>query len=174
MKILSSYESGDIITSPHILTERMINSVYLMSDRLISCVAEKLSDKDNVILFSGSWRFNFNATFIEHKGFQGATIDFHTNTLFVNPDTPLIKYTLGKLNPKVIAILHSGTFLKYRKISDIMYDLSTLKHFIQPHGKVIATLPIDRVNFNRLTTSITQLTSDLSAEYIDNALIITL
>jgi hypothetical protein len=173
MKILSSYSDSIIKTTPDVLAERAERGVYPMSDQLINCVVEKF-DGNAVILFSGSWRFNFNAMYIEHKGFQLAAKDFHANTLFVDPDNKfLFDYTLQKLKPKTLAILHSGIFFRYRKISDVMIDLNKLKTFIAPQGKIIATIPQNRIDFNRLTTPVSQLAKEISAECVEDSLIIT-
>jgi len=173
MKILSSYSDSTIKTTPAILAERAERTVYPISDHLINSIVGKF-DSNTVILFSGSWRFNFNAVYIEHKGFQLATKDFHTNTLFVDPNNrSLFEYTLQKLKPKTLAILHSGTFLKYRNISDVMINLNQLKTFIDPQGKIIATIPHNRIDFNRLTTPISQLAKEISAESVEDSLVIT-
>jgi hypothetical protein len=173
MKILSSYSDGTIKPTPAILAEIAERGVYPMSDQLINCVVDQF-DSNAVMLFSGSWRFNLNAMYIEHKGLQSATKDFHANTLFVDPDNKfLFDYTLQKLKPKTLAILHSSIFFKYRKISDVMIDLHKLKTLIDPQGKIIATIPHNRIDFNRLTTPVSQLAKEISAECVEDSLIIT-
>lgn len=173
MKILSSYSDSIIKTTPDILAERAERVVYPISDQLINCIVEKL-DGNTVILFSGSWRLNFNAVYIEHKGFQSAAKDFHANTLFVDPENKfLFDYTLQKLKPKTLAILHSSIFFRYRKISDVMINLNELKTYIDPQGKIIATVPHNRIDFNRLTTPVSQLVKEISAECVDDSLVIT-
>jgi hypothetical protein len=54
-----------------------------------------------------------------------------------------------------------------------MINLNELKTFIDPQGKIIATIPHNRIDFNRLTTPVSQLVKEISAECVEDSLIIT-
>jgi len=169
MSIINSYK--DILDSPLILAERAHYMLYHVSEELHEIIKEDIS-QDCLMLFSGSWKWNLDIQYMEHSILESGDLNFHKNTLFIDPNSDIFEYAVRKIKPKTLAVVHSGLFFSYRKISDIMEDLGRLKGI--SGGNVLATVPQERVDFNRLTTPIEQLAKSIGASLVGNDLVIKL
>jgi len=146
--------------------------VYPVSDELWELIQKDVS-KDCLMLFSGSWRYELDIKYIEHQMFEEADLKFHTNTIFVDPNSDIFKYAIRQIKPKTLAIIQSGLFFRYRNIEDIMLDLREFKELIGG-GKVLATVPQERIDFNRLKMSLEQMSENIGAILLGNDLVIEL
>jgi hypothetical protein len=136
-------------------TDRYRSMVYSVPMGLIEHVKSLCQPGSTVFMFSGSWNLTLDATYLELKFFQDCDLRWHPKTLFVEPQQQdLFFYTLNKLQPTNLIILHSDYWCGHRPFDDIIEDIARLKSFA---SQVICTMPIKHSNFNKLTTSVADL-----------------
>jgi hypothetical protein len=153
MKIIDSYLTGSMLTDVELLTNRYQYMMYEI-DPLVVEHLKSLLPKSTVILFSGSWRFSFDATYIELAMFKECLLNFHSSTLFVEPkNIKLYNLTLQSLKPNTIAVLHSDYWIAHQPLDQLLSNLDDLLQYVQPGGQIICTIPFRHINFNRLTTA---------------------
>ena len=159
MKIIEKYSDGNFLNSAEVRTQQFQTSVYNISTSLVEFVQSKLHAGTTAVLFSGHWRFNFDATYLEAKFFKDTKITAKEKTYFVEPiglgirpnhiaDVELHDKIMHDTNATNILILHSALFCNYQSI-DIIID--RMKSYQQFHPKqIVLSVPYQRVNFNRL------------------------
>lgn len=136
-------------------SDRCQAMVYLLDPGVLDHVMSLILPGKTVFLFSGSWRLDIEAQYIELKYWQDCALRWHPNTLFVEPtQKDFYHYVLMKLQTQNIVILHSDYWTAHRPLGDIIKDLDYLNK-ISP--RVICSLPLRHANFNKMTTSVQDL-----------------
>lgn len=153
--IVNSLLSEHVAQDIDIKSDRCRAMVYPLDDGLLDHIISLTLPGKTVFLFSGSWRLNMEAVYIELKHLQDCRLQWHPNTLFAEPNQKnSYLYILKKLQPQNFVILNSDYWTGHRPLVDILLDLDELKK-IAP--RVICSLPVRHANFNKLTTSIRDL-----------------
>lgn len=146
------------------------SNVFPLPPAVTDYVGQLIDNQDAVVLYSGSPRLTFNATYIEPTVFSTLPVQWHQQTLFVEPKNKiLVNYTLKKLKPKNLLILNSNIFIRYRLWSDVLHDICDFKNIAE---RVIVTMPILRFDFNRLKFTEQEITSKLGGTLIDETVIV--
>lgn len=149
--LLSEHVSKDIDRK----SDRCRAMVYPLDDGLLDHVMSLTIPGKTVFLFSGSWRLNNDAIYIELKHLQDCKLSWHPNTVFAEPNQKKsYLYILKKLQPQNFIILHSDYWTGHRPLVDILSDLDEL---VKIAPRVICSLPLRHANFNKLTTSVQDL-----------------
>ena len=158
-------------TTPNAMSLSYNISVYPLSDHVINCVESHLSGGPTAILFSGGWRLNFDAVYLEYKNYQNTNIpNLPKKTYFVDvSNTALIHKVLCDLGTKNVLFLHSASFCNYRSLNQLAKNMDD---FAVSGAQVILTVPTTRTNFNRLKYSCEDIAQQYSAEYVDDSFII--
>lgn len=160
MKVVQHYSDSTFLNTTRVVTERFKKSTYDISQDVIESVRSKLLAGDTVVLFSGGWRFNFDAIYIEHKIFENNTILSKEKTYFVDPtDVKLFDNIMYDINASNILILHSAGFCNYQPMDKIIDKMKNYQKF-NPK-QIILSIPHQRIHFNRLKYS----TSDIAQQY---------
>jgi len=180
MKIVESYlDEGSSAISPELLTER-----YLYTDQRCNSVPlgikqfiDKKIRNDSVILFSGSWRFDYDVKYFESKYFKNCQLPFHKNTFFVESnrffESKILNLALKKIKPTSILIIHSDFFSQHLEVSLLIKKIDFYKQFLSSNGEILFTLPLKYLNFNRLTTSLNTLITNTNGVVVDDCIVIT-
>jgi hypothetical protein len=173
MKIIERYSDSDILSNAEITAERFQKSVYNISTTVTESIRSRLNPGKTTVLFSGSWRFDFDAIYLEAKIFSNSTILSNKKTYFVEPnDTKLFNKVMHDIRASNILILHSGFFCNYRPLDEI---IAHMKQYWQFHPKqIMLSVPQERINFNRLKYCADDLAEQHQAEIIDNCFIVQL
>jgi hypothetical protein len=137
---------------------------YNVETDVIDYVAKLIKGK-TLVLFSGSWRFNFDATYLELKMVQHCDLNFHHNTLFVEPQTPaVLNLVLKSHGANTIVVLHSDYWMAHRPVEQVVHHMDQLLKNSAPGAQVICTVPLIHLNFNRLVMSYQDLGFELVAD----------
>lgn len=153
-KTIESYINGPLLNDPQSMKLRYQSMMYNIPANVVELVESMLQSEKTVVLFSGSWRFKCNATYIELKMMRHCGLDFHPLTLFVDDSScPLLDLTLRSIKPKNIAVLHSDYWIAHQPLEQLLSNLDQLLQYVQPGGQIICTVPLRHLNFNRLTTT---------------------
>ena len=146
---------------------------YDINNTLLSAVQEQLIDGPTVFMFSGSWRLNLVATYIELRMFKECGLKFHKSTLFVEPnESKLFNLVLSKLAPINLVILHSDYWVQHQSVENLMYNLDQLLQYVSPGGQVLCTVPVNHIHFNRLTMSCDDLLAQTHGTLINDSLML--
>ena len=170
MKVVDSYQDELALdTSTQSLARRYQYMSYDVDDTVISTVKRQLLEGTTVFMFSGSWRLDIDATYLELRMFKNCGLSFHTSTLFVEPnELKLFNLTLSKLAPKNLVILHSDYWCCNSSIENLLDRLDQLLPHVQSGGQVLCTVPIGHIHFNRLTMSVADLLEQTHGILISN------
>lgn len=167
MRVLT--EIPNVLANSDYAIDEYWSSVFPVTDNVLNCVSKYIVG-NTVGLFSGSPRLYFDATYIEPSVFSALSVEWHNNTIFVDPkNKKLLNYTIKKLNPGTLLILNSNLFIRYRLWSDILQDIQDFKKLA---ARVVVTLPILRFDFNRLKFTEQEITSKLGGTLLDDTVII--
>jgi len=167
MKILTKIPNS---VSQDYATEQFNMCLYALSDNVLTEVTRNLLPGPTVCLFSGGHRLPFVSKYIEPKMFSHTKVKWQPQTLFVDPsNTDLLFYTLKKISASNILILNTSIFIQYRTWQQISKDLDIYKKYT---NRVIASLPIERFDFNRLKYTAQDITALLGGVLIDDTVII--
>lgn len=173
MKIVKNYNDTNLIDNQEVLDQRFQRTVYAMSSGLLEHVQSLLLPGNTVVMFSGSWRFNLDATYLEAKVFQKTKLPIHQRTWFVEPDnSELFNKVLEQLAPKNLLLLHSGFFCNYESLDQIMIKISLYQQLINTGSQIILTIPQNRVDFNRLKYSCEHVSQNLSIDFFNDSFIV--
>ena len=173
MKVIKKYADGDMLNTVEVTTQRFQKSIYDISTDVIESVRSKLYPGKTVVLFSGSWRFDFDAIYLEAKIFNNTAISLHSQTYFVEPNyTKLFDKVMYNINATNILILHSGFFCNYKSLDAIVEQMKTYQRFCPK--QIVLSIPQERVSFNRLKYSVNDMAQQYQAEVTDNCFIIQL
>jgi hypothetical protein len=152
-----------------VLAHRYQYLSYGITEPIMDYIKKQILIQPTVFMFSGSWRLDFDATYLELKIAQHYPLPFAKGTLFVEPNhLELFDLTLKSLRPVHLAIIHSDYWVGHRPIDDVVTHLDYLTRYVQPGGQVFCTVTLRNVNFNRLTTSY----NDLGFDIVDDSMII--
>lgn len=152
------------------VTDQYKFSVYPLDDTIIEYVIEKLLPGLTVVLFSGGFRLQLDAKYIEPKMFANADVVWKPDTMFIDSgNQKMLKYVLSKLQPANILILNSGIFLQYRSWENIQQDINEFKKFSK---QIVISLPVNRFDFNRLKYSYTDIAKKLNGNVINKTIIV--
>lgn len=170
MTLVQTYRDAKLKATCDVVNQRFQLSVYDISPAVLDLVLSKSVQGNTVTLLSGSWRFNFDATYIEHKTFATSTLKLHKNTVFVDwSNLTAVDTLMSKLQAKNILILHSGMFCRYRHIDTVVDQMLYYKKF-NP-GQITLSTPSQALDFNRLKYSVNDIASKYQAKLLDNNLI---
>jgi hypothetical protein len=90
--------------------------------------------------------------------------------MFVDPSAPdLVCYAIKKIKPNNLLIINSAVFIGYRNWQDIKQDLDNFKQFVD---QIIVTIPLIRLDFNRLKYTNLQIASLLNGVVVDDTVVI--
>ena len=171
MKVIEKYSDGAILNTAEVVTQRFQKSIYDISTGVTESIRSKLLPGKTVVLFSGSWRFNFDAVYLEAKIFDRNTISLHSQTYFVEPNnTKLFDKVMHGIHATNILILHSGFFCNYKSLDVIVEQMSTYQQYCPK--QIVLSIPQERVSFNRLKYSVNDVAQQYQAEVVDNCFII--
>lgn len=170
--IVDSLLSDQTVKDLDSKSDRYQAMVYPLDDGLLDRVMSLTLPGKTVFLFSGSWRLEVDAVYIELKHFQDCRLNWHPRTLFAEPNQKdFYHYMLTKLQPQNFVILHSDYWTGHRPLDRILQDLDDLAS-IAP--RVICSLPQRHANFNKLTLSVQDLCDlYLGVDIFNDSLIIT-
>lgn len=173
MEIVESYHHRALKTDSVTMANRYRFMVYDLSDALVTAVEEMLLPGKTLVLFSGSWRLELWATYVEIKQFAHCGLAFHPNTLFVDHQSHWFDYLLEKFQPVNLLILHNDWWVGHRPLNQLVEMIDDLYQHVQSqNGQVILTLPLIHVNFNKLTMNTQDLLNATNGTLIDDSLIV--
>jgi hypothetical protein len=169
MQLVNSYLTGPLLTDDTSLARRYQYMMYNIPVEVVEFITPLIQTEKTVVLFSGSWRFTFDFIYIELKMMENCGLNFHKSTLFIDHNNhPLFDLTLKSIRPKNIAILHSDFWTAHQPVDQLLSKLDQLINYVQPGGQVICTVPLKNLNFNRLTTTY----SELGFNIVNNSAVI--
>ena len=175
MKIVGSYLDKSAL-DPGAAALRYRYMSYDINNSIVSAVKNQLLEGTTIFMFSGSWRLDFAATYLELRLFRNCGLPFHRSTLFVEPnELKLFNLTLSRLAPTNLVILHSDYWCHNSSVEDLLNRLDQLLLYVQPGGQVICTVPLRHIHFNRLTMSTADLleqTNGIQISNFDNSIMI--
>ena len=159
MTTIESYFDKPVKSDPESMLEYYKFMVYDLPPDVIEHVKNLLLPGKTVVMFSGSWRLDLDATYLEPRMFKNSLLEFHDSTLFVEPnEQKLFDLTLSKLSPTNLLILHNDWWTAHHPIDQLIFNLDQFLKYVRPHqGQIICTLPESHVNFNKLTTTLDDL-----------------
>lgn len=169
MKILTKIDSNISLDPDHAKEQYNFN-LYQLLPAVLDSVRANVIPGSTVVLFSGSPRFDFDATYIEPKMFSQCDIAWKPNTIFIDPSqTEMLDFTLKKLAPTNLLILHSVVFMQYRQWHEIHSDIKKYKNFAE---RVIVSLPLDRFEFHRLKYTSQDIAKLLGGSVIEDSVVV--
>ena len=167
MSVIESYIIDPVLNDLVSLTSRYQYMMYDVESDVINHVNNLLTNDKTVVMYSGSWRFDLDAVYLELKMMQDCNLQFHKSTLFVEPMQPkLVNLTLKSIRPKNIAILHSDYWTAHQPVDQLLEKMDSLLQYVQPGGQVICTVPLIHLNFNRLTRTYQDLGFDIVGDSV--------
>ena len=183
MKIIEKYADGNFLNRVDVRTQRFQTSIYHITNNVIECVRSTLQVGNTAVLFSGNWRFNFDAVYLEAKFFEDTTISLKENTYFVEPigldirpngvaDEKLHDKIMRNTNAANILILHSALFCNYQSMDTIIRRMKRYQQF-QPK-QILLSVPYERVHFNRLKYTASDIAQHYQAEIVDDSFVVQL
>jgi hypothetical protein len=174
MKIVDSYITGATLPDdPETLATRCRFLSYNVDPDVLTCVENILLPGQTTFMFSGSWRLNYDATYIELKMFETAQLEFHKSTLFVEPENiKLYNLVLKSLSSVNLIILHSDYWVQHRTVEQILVRLDQLLPYVQEGGQIICTVPFNHIHFNRLTTTRENVLTEIGGYQINDSIVI--
>jgi hypothetical protein len=173
MKIINSYHHADaqLKSWSEIRQEFVIKNHRPITTESLDYV-KNLIQGSVMIVHSGSWNFDIDAVYIEPKHYQQLSFNFHPNTKFVNyPFDHTVKKLLARHPVDRLLFLHSP-LTKYLNSTQLIEFLDEFKYLLNSNGSIIAVIDLLFLNFNRLTTSYSDIACQLNAVKQDNDLII--
>lgn len=175
--IINSYltDAALVRQDPETLSRMYKFMVYdPVPDSVVDRVRHLCQSGKTVMLFSGSWRWKLDATYIEHRHYRNVGIDYHPNTLFLNHnESGLFELVLRRLLPVNINILHNDWWTSHRPIEDLVMWLDSFLPFVRPRqGRVICSLPLIHLNFNRLKYGYNEIAEQIAGEIVQDSIII--
>lgn len=169
MKVLTKIQN-EISLDPIHARAQYNSNLYPISDDVVNFVQDNLNSGPTTVLFSGGYRLNFDATYIEPKMFSHLDLDYKENSIFISPSqNDILDYTLQKLSPENLLILHSAFFIRYRPWQEIVSDVEKYKKFC---GKIIATIPLSRFEFHRLKYTAADIALLMGGVIINDAVVL--
>jgi hypothetical protein len=175
MKVITNLRQTNIVNianndlEPKVIDQQFQKSVYDISPLIIDYIKTKLQPGPIAVLFSGGWRFDFNAVYLEHKIYKNTTLTNHEHTYFVDlTNKTLLTVLLKKFNVSNTLILHSSMF-DYGSLTDI---ITQLPEYQLPGGQILYSVPHCRVNFNRLKYSVEDMAKKVQAQIVDDCFVI--
>lgn len=183
MKIIEKYSDCNFVDSAEVRTQRFKSSVYNISAPVIKFVQEKLQPGKTVVLFSGSWRFDFDATYLEASFFKDNTMSLSPNTYFVEPvgldirpntssDYKIFNEIMYNIAAQNILIIHSALFCNYQSMDVIINRMKMYQQF--GPKQIILSVPTSGVHFNRLKLTANGVAQQYQAEIVDDSFILQL
>jgi hypothetical protein len=167
MKILTKIPK---VVSRNYATEQFQSGLYPLPISVTKEIENKLLPGSTTVLFSGGHRLEFDATYIEPKMFAHANVKWQPRTLFVDPaNSKLLFYSIQKLSPANLLILNTSVCIQYQTWEKISTDIDIYKKYA---SQVIASLPIERFDFNRLKYSAQDIAELLQGTLVDNTVVI--
>jgi len=154
---------------PDIVNQQFKKSVYDISPLVIDYIKTKLKPGPVAVLFSGGWRFDFDAVYLEHKIYKNNTLTNHEHTYFIDLDNKsLLNALLKKINASNTLIINSSMF-DYDSLTNIIAQLP--QYQLRP-GQILCSVPHCRVNFNRLKYSVEDMAKKVQAQIVDDCFVI--
>ena len=171
MKIIKNYSEISFINHEDIITQRFQHSVYDIPDSVVKYVNSKLIPGITTILFSGSWRFNISAVYIEAKIFQNNKCKITNPTYFVEPEnSKLFDKIMYRMRPTNILFLHSAFFCNYQSLDLIIERMN--KYWLYQPQQIILSIPQNKVIFNRLKFSCQDIAEQYQAQFIEDCFVL--
>lgn len=172
MKIIEKYSDSNFIDNAEVRMQQFQASVYNISTQVIKFVQLKLQPGKTVILFSGSWRFDFDATYLEASFFKNSSMPLNDNTYFVDPNNEEFDKIIYDIAAANVLILHSALFCNYQSMDTIIDQMKSYQRF-RPR-QILLSVPHQRVHFNKLKYTATDVAQQYQAEIVDDSFVIQL
>ena len=173
MKVIQHYSDSTFLDTTKVVTEQFQKSTYNISTDVIEFVKSKLHFGNTAVLFSGRWRFDFDAVYVEHKIFKNNSISLKEKIYFVDPtDIKLFDNIMYDINASNILILHSAFFCNYQPMDKIIDKMKKYQKF-NPK-QIILSIPHQRIHFNRLKYSTSDIAAQYQIEIIDDSFVVQL
>ena len=146
-------------------------SVYPMSTAVSNHIKSLLQPGTTAILYSGGWRLDFDAEYLELNTYQTLNIpNIPKKTYFIDPkNTESIHKVLCKIDAKNVLFLHSAWICNYQSLDKV---IASTDKFLLYGAQIILSVPAIRTDFNRLKYSCADIAQQYSAEYVDDSFII--
>lgn len=143
---------------------------FPLNESLIRHLQPIVNQNNNAILFSGNFRLPYNCLYIEEKMLSTTTLKWRKDTFFIDQSNELLlNYILKKHKCDCITILHSNTFVNYQNYENLKSKILNLKRLV---GKIIVTLPIYSLDFNRLKYSYNDIADKLEGYIFEDSFVI--
>jgi hypothetical protein len=174
MKVIQQYSDSTFLDTAEVTTQQFQKSTYNISADVIEFVRSKLYVGNTAVLFSGHWRFNFDAIYLEAKIFKHNTIVAREKkTYFVEPsDEKLFDKIMYDIEASNILILHSAVFCNYQPMDKIIDKMKNYQKF-NPK-QIVLTVPHGKIDFNRLKYSVNDIAQQYQIEIVDDSFIVQL
>ena len=183
MKIIEKYSDGNFVDNADVRTQRHLASVYNISATVIKFAQSTLRNGKTVVLFSGSWRFDFDATYLEASFFENSTMSLNNNTYFVEPiglgirpngpnDEELFDKIMYNAAAANVLILHSALFCNYQSMTTIIDRMKSYQRFCPK--QILLSVPHGMVHYNRLKYTANDVAQQYQAEIVDDSFVIQL
>jgi len=174
MKVIDSYLTDAVLLDdPATLATRCKVLSYNVDSDVLTVVQNMLLPGQTTFMFSGSWRLEVDATYIELKMFKDSNLNFHKSTLFVDPNNKkLYNLVLNRLSSVNLVILHSDYWVQHQPVEQIINRLDRLLMYVQPGGQIICTIPFKHIHFNRLTTTYQNILTQTNGYQINDSIVI--
>jgi len=173
MKVIQQYSDSTFLDNVKVATQQFQKSTYDTSADVIGCVKSKLHVGKTAVLFSGHWKFDFDAIYLEAKIFSNNTIVSRQKTYFVDPsDEKLFDKIMYDINASNILILHSALFCNYQPMDKIIDKMKNYQKF-NPK-QIILSIPHKAIDFNRLKYSVSDIAQQYKIEIVDDSFVVQL
>jgi hypothetical protein len=175
MNIIESYITNSDLLRTDINHKFSEWGVYdPLSPAVIDFVKQNLLPGPTTCLYSGGWRLDFEATYLEFKPWKNDQTQFHPNTLFVDHNqTKLFELTLKELAPANLLVLHNDWWTCHHpleKLVDMLDELGVATG--NPDIQVICSLPLRHVNFNKLKYSNDDIAKIYNGHVVNDSLVL--
>jgi hypothetical protein len=156
--IIEKYQDAELNSNVLLKTNRALQGFGPAADL-------KLEGR-TLVLFSGSWRFNLDADYIEYQYYNDLSVTFHKNTKFVNNlSMKLLSKILSRYDNLVLDNCVEFRYKTAQEINSLLKDYCSVK---PSTCKLIAIVKLTTMCVNRLTTDIEMIKQQILAESFSN------
>ena len=171
MKVIKNYNEAVLVDSSDCVNQRFEKSVYDMPSAVVDYIESLLLPGATVVMFSGGWRFAFDAIYMESNAFKNHTLALPKKTYYLDlENTELTDKIMHSIGPINIAFLHSGFFCNYQSLNTIIHNINQYRVY-QPK-QILLSVPQNRVDFNRLRFSVDDIAQQYQTKIIEDSFII--
>lgn len=162
MKIIHNFDQVSLVSDVKILTKFFGQQYGTVSEKVLEHVKIHFSPGNTVILYSGAWRFKLNTNYIESDYLRDLEFDFPKFTYFINQSKEDLWIKIANKFANTAFI--DSPLTRYKSISE-------LNDFFKKFPGCVAAINTNLIIYNRLTTSLDQITEQLNGQLIDQFII---